>query len=118
MPIRKSKSGLAVVDMAGLLWLPVYDSQAVNSCQESAHHRSGLAEQDLALLVGIDAGLRAQLEADRLALHDRRPLPHCLLEPLLEVREIFQLLAEVLEAHDPRPDRHVGDREIAGDMGA
>src|SRR5215218_5445674 len=68
MPIRKSKSGLAVVDMAGLLWLPVYDSQAVNSCQQSAHHRRGLAEQDLALLVGIDAGLRAQLETDRFAL--------------------------------------------------
>src|SRR4030095_8732495 len=120
MPMKKSKSVLAlgVVDMAALLWPPLYDFHAVTLCQQSADHRSGLAEQDLALLVGVDTGLRAQLEADRLALHDRRPLPYRLLEPLLEVGKILQLLAEGLSSHAPRPDRHVGDREVARDIGA
>jgi hypothetical protein len=41
---------------------------------------------------------------------------HRFLEPLLEVRKILELLTEVLEAHDPRPDRHVGDRIVTGDI--
>src|SRR3979490_2149553 len=80
----------------------------------SANHRRRLAAQDLAVLVGVDAGRRAQLGADGLALDDRRPLAHRFLEPLLEGREVLELLPEILEAHDPWPDRHVGDRKVAG----
>src|SRR5882672_2139142 len=112
MPMKKSKSAFALgfVVMAASFGRLTYNSPAVRNRQQSSHHRSSLTEQDLALLVGVDAGLRAQLEADRLALQHRGPLADRLLEPLLEIGEVFQLLAEILEAHDPRPDRHVGDR--------
>src|SRR5882724_5227994 len=80
----------------------------------SANHRRRLAEQDLALLVGVDSGRLAQFGADGLALDDRRPLAHRFLEPLVEGREVLELLPEILEANDPWPDRHVGDRKVAG----
>src|SRR6185437_9575159 len=82
--------------------------------QYLVHDRGGLTEQDLALLLGIDARRWPQVEADRLALHHRGPLAHRLLEVAFEMREVVEILAEVLEAHQPRPDREVGDRQGAG----
>src|SRR5262245_2484457 len=122
MPMKKSKSeaepGVVVMAIS-------FDHQATTpllsasvSSRPSADHRRGLSEQHLALLVGVDAGLGTQLEADRLALHDGGTLADGFLEPLPQVREVLDLLAEILEAHDPRPDRHVGDRVVARDTGA
>src|SRR6185503_20711122 len=78
-----------------------------------ANDRGGLPEQDPALLLRIDAWCGAQLGADLAPLLYRRSLAHRLLEVALEVGEIVHVLAEVLEAHQPRPDREVGDRNGA-----
>src|SRR5215471_6590182 len=117
--MRKSKSGLGFCwVMAVSFGRPTTDLCCQLPSAGSAHHCRRLTEQDLALFVGVDAGRLAQFGADRLALDHRGALADRLFEPAFEMGEVLQLLAEVLEAYAPRPDRHVGNGELAGHEGA
>src|ERR1700722_11870444 len=75
------------------------------------HHRRGLPEQQLALLLGADRGLpviRIDFLGERVGAHGGRALAGGL-EPALEMRKIVDVLILVLVRHDPGIARHVGD---------
>src|SRR3984957_6775266 len=81
------------------------------------HHRRGLSEQQLALVLGADRGLaeiRIDLLGERVGAYRGRPLADGL-KPALEMRKVVDVLALVLVRHHPGIARHVRDRIIAGD---
>src|SRR6478752_1070253 len=76
------------------------------------HHRRGLAEQDLAFLLGaVDRLAKIRIDLFRLGVGTRGRGP-CLnrFQPALQMREVVDILILVLVGHDPGIARHVGDR--------
>src|ERR1700724_1586857 len=69
----------------------------------SLHHGRGLAEQQLALLLGADRGLaevRIDLFGERVGAHGRGPGADGI-HPALQMRELLDVLTLVLVGHDP-----------------
>src|SRR5437588_10821217 len=94
-----------------------FENASARACRRAVDRSGGLAEQDGALFRGANAAqIRIYLLRLGVGTFDRRAGTDRF-EPALELREIFQLLALALVRHDPRVNRHVGDRIVAGDEG-